>query len=95
MKNVKRLRRNIRFILNSHNIFDAVIHHDGKGRQVIVSMPPTPEANQLVREISASKTHAIKCSNGNNLEVKAPNLNYLRNFFRRKLNLGMAEVVLD
>jgi len=95
MKNIKHLRRKIKSDLKSRNIFDAAIHHDGKGRQVVLSMPPTAEAVNLIHQISASKTPTIKCSNGNNLEVKAPNLNYLRNFFRRKLNLGMAEVVLD
>lgn len=94
MKNIKHLRKEIIFILKSRNIFDAAIHHDGKGRQVVVSMPPTAEASRLISEISANKTPSIKCSNGSGLEVKAKNLNYLKNFFRRNLNTSL-EPVLD
>lgn len=94
MKNVKHSRRQIKQYLNDRNIFDAAIQHNA-GRRVVVSMPPTPEARKLVQEINENQSSNIKCSNGNALEVKAPSLNYLRNFFRRKLNLGMTEVVLD
>lgn len=94
MKNVKHLRREINSHLKSRNIFDAAIHHNC-GKKVVLSMPPTAEASQLISQINANKTPSIKCSNGNTLEVKAPSLNYLRNFFRRKLNIGIAEVVLD
>ena len=92
MKNVKNSRRKIKKYLEGRNIFDAAIQHNA-GRRVVVSMPPTPEAEKLIQDISMNKTPDIKCSNGNALEVKAPNLNYLRNFFRRKL--VNAEPVLD
>ena len=92
MKNVKHSRRQIKQYLNDRNIFDAAIQHNC-GKKVVLSMPPTPEAKKLVREINTNKTLDIKCSNGNALEVKAPSLNYLKNFFRRKL--VNAELVLN
>ena len=94
MKNVKHSRRQIKQYLKDRNIFDAAIQHNA-GRRVVVSMPPTPEAEKLIQDISMNKTLDIKCSNGKNLEVKAPSLNHLKNFFRRKLNFGAAELVLD
>ena len=94
MKNVKNSRRKIKKYLEGRNIFDVAIHHNC-GKKVVLSMPQTPEAKKLVHEINTNKTPDIKCSNGNALEVKAPSLNYLRNFFRRKLNFGAAGQVLD
>ena len=92
MKNVKHSRRQIKQYLKDRNIFDAAIQHNC-GKKVVLSMPSTPEAEKLIQDISMNKTPDIKCSNGNALEVKAPSLNYLRNFFRRKL--VNAEPVLD
>ena len=92
MKNVKNSRRKIKKYLEGRNIFDVAIQHNG-GRQVVLSMPPTTEAKKFIQEISKNQSSSIKCSNGTALEVKAPSLNYLRNFFRRKL--VNAEPVLD
>ena len=94
MKNIKQSRRKIKAYLEDRNIFDAAIHHNG-GKKVVLSMPPTAEATKLIRDISARKIPDIKCSNGNNLEIKAPSLNYLKNFFRRNMSTGQAEPVLD
>lgn len=93
MKNIKQLRREIVKHLKDRNIFDATIHHSG-GREVRLTMPLTTESSRLLHEIKKSKTSGIKYSSNSGLEVKAPNLNYLKNFFRRGLNTSL-ESALD